>query len=133
MSEKIIIVSGPVVIKDNKVLLNISGDDNDFWKFCGGKIEVGETLVETAQRRVKEEMGIDIEIKNEEPFFMYTKKPNQEDVDVVLVHFLSKAIGEVKPGKEVQEWEWVSIEELQNKNLAPNIIPALKHFGFIKK
>ena len=31
---KIIIVSGPVIIENNKVLLNKHGEDN-FWKFCG--------------------------------------------------------------------------------------------------
>ncbi len=123
--------SGPVIVENNKILLNISGDDNDLWKFCGGKIKEGETLIETAKRRVKEEMAIDIKITNNKPFFMYTKKPGQEDVDVILVHFLAKSLGEISPGPDVKKWEWVDINELTNKNLAPNILPTLKHFGFL--
>jgi len=34
---KIIIASGPVIVENNKVLLNQHGD-TDFWKFCGGKV-----------------------------------------------------------------------------------------------
>ena len=59
--EKLIIASGPVVVQDEKVLLDISGDD-DYWKFCGGKIIEGADLRETARKRAKEELGIDIKI-----------------------------------------------------------------------
>jgi len=33
---KIIIASGPVIVENNKVLLNQHGD-TEFWKFCGGR------------------------------------------------------------------------------------------------
>ncbi len=128
---KIIIASGPVIVENNKVLLNKHGDD-DFWKFCGGQVEGGETnLRETAKREVKEEMGLDIEIENQEPYFFYTEK-NVEDVNtsVVLIHFLAKRINEITPGAEIKEWRWIDINDLSKENLAPNIIPALNHFGF---
>lgn len=35
---KIIIASGPVIVENNKVLLNQHGD-TEFWKFCGGQVE----------------------------------------------------------------------------------------------
>ena len=72
--QKIIIASGPVIVENNKVLLNQHGDTT-FWKFCGGRVENFETdLIENAQREVKEEMGIDIEILDEKPFLFHTKK-----------------------------------------------------------
>ncbi|TSD01930.1 MAG: Uncharacterized protein Athens071425_245 [Parcubacteria group bacterium Athens0714_25] len=130
--QKIIIVSGPVIMEDGKVLLDISGDDN-FWKFCGGKTEEGENLVETATRRSKEELGIEIEIINETPFFLHTKKETPEGkIDVILVHFLAKRIGEISPGADIRKWKWIPLEDLEKENLAPNIIPTLKHFGFLK-
>jgi len=127
---KVIIASGPVIVRDNKLLLNISGKDS-FWKFCGGKIKEGETLKGAASRRVKEEMGVDIEIKNNEPFFMYVPKPGEEHIDVILVHWLADYQGEIKPGKEVKKWGWFDINDLPD-NLAPNIVPTLTHFNFIK-
>ena len=130
MLEKIIIASGPVIIEDNKVLLNQHGDTT-FWKFCGGKVEKNETLINIAKREVMEEMGIEIEILNETPYFFYTtKKMPNGTADVILVHFLSRRIGEIKPGKDIRKWDWIEIDKLKSEPLAPNIISTLKHFGF---
>ena len=126
---KIIIASGPVIVEDNKVLLNKHGIDN-FWKFCGGRIEETEANVkDTAKREAKEEMGLDIKILNKEPFFFYTKK---ENVSVVLIHFLAKRLNKIIPGKDIREWAWIEMSNLEKEELAPNILPALKHFGYIK-
>lgn len=130
--KKVLIVSGPVIVEDDKVLLDQQGDDK-FWKFCGGKNKEEETLIETAIRRSKEELGIEIEILDETPLFLYARKETPEGIfDVVLVHFLSKRVGEVVPGEEVRKYEWMEIDELGLENLAPNVIPALNHFGFIE-
>ena len=128
---KIIIVSGPVIVENNKVLLNKHGDDN-FWKFCGGRVEEDEiNLKDVAQREVKEEMGIEIEVLNNDPYFFYTEKKIGESLNsVILAHFLSKRIGEITPGKDIKEWRWIDINDLDKENLAPNIKPVLKYFGF---
>jgi len=127
---KIIIASGPVIVENNKVLLNQHGD-TDFWKFCGGKVEDFNTdLIENARREVKEEMGIGIEVLDESPFIMHTvKKTPEGNVDVILVHYLAKRIGEIKPGSDIREWKWFDLKSLP-ENLGPNILPTLKHFGF---
>ena len=129
---KIIIASGPVIVENSKVLLNQHGDTT-FWKFCGGRVEDFETdLIQNAKREVKEEMGIEIEILVDMPFLLHTTKETPEGkIDVILVHYLAKRIGEVKPGADIREWDWLDINNLP-KNLAPNILPTLKHFGFLK-
>lgn len=131
---KIIIASGPVIVEEGKVLLNQHGD-TAFWKFCGGSVEDYEiNLIQTARREAKDEMGIDIEILNDVPFFWHTtKETSDEIVDVVLVHYLAKRLGEITPREDMRDWKWIPLEDLQNENLAPNIIPTLKHFGFIKE
>jgi len=128
---KIIIASGPVIVENNKVLLNKHGEDN-FWKFCGGRVEEEEfNLKNAAQREVKEEMGIEIEILNNDPYFFYTEKEiNNKQTSVVLAHFLAKRIGEIIPGEDIREWRWIDINNLDKEDLAPNIIPTLKYFGF---
>ncbi len=125
---KIIIASGPVIVENGKVLLNKHGDDL-FWKFCGGRVEDFETnLIENAKREVREEMGIEIEIINPEPFIMHVRK---DDKDILLVHFLAKRVGEIKPGPDIKEWKWMDISNLSD-DLGPNIEPTLAHFGFIE-
>lgn len=129
---KIIIASGPIIVEDNKVLLNQHGD-TEFWKFCGGRVDDFETdLIENAQREVMEEMGIEIEILNPEPFITYASKETDEGkIDVILVHFLAKRIGEIKPGQDIRQWAWHDLDNLPD-NLAPNILPVLKHFGSLR-
>lgn len=129
---QIIIASGPVIVENNKVLLN-KDEKDDFWKFCGGQIEEDDiNLKDTAKREVKEEMGIEIEILDNNPFFFYTEKEKGgKMVSVILIHFLAKRIGEVIPGKDIKEWCWLDINDLDKENLAPNIEPTLKHFGFL--
>ena len=129
---KIIIASGPVIVENNKVLLNQHGDDN-FWKFCGGRVEDYEkNLISTAQREAQEEMGIEVEISNPEPFITWTYKDLPAGrTDVLLVHYLAKRVGEIKVGQDIKLWEWFDLNNLP-ENLAPNIIPTLKHFNFIK-
>lgn len=130
---QIIIASGPVIVESGRALLNRSGQD-EFWKFCGGKVGEGEAdLRETASRKAKEEMGIGIEIIDQEPYVMYTEKMvDSQRTSIILVHWLAARQGEIIPGAEVKEWRWLSAGELDQENLAPNVRPVLKHFGFIK-
>jgi hypothetical protein len=132
---KLIIASGPVIVKDHRVLLNQHGD-TEFWKFCGGSTkDFNSRLTDIAQEKVLDEMGLQIKILNDKPYIQYiTKKLQNGDIaDVILVHFLAKSIGEVKPRKNIRKWAWLPINTLDKEDLAPNILPALKHFGFIKK
>ncbi|MFO7807581.1 MAG: NUDIX hydrolase [Candidatus Moraniibacteriota bacterium] len=129
--QKIIIASGPVIVENNKVLLNKHGD-TAFWKFCGGKVEdFSQDLIETAKREAKEEMGIEINIKNPEPFLMHTRKKTEKGkVDIILVHYLAERVGEISPGEDIREWDWLEIQNLP-QDIGPNIKPALKHFNLL--
>jgi 8-oxo-dGTP pyrophosphatase MutT (NUDIX family) len=130
--QKIIIASGPVIVENNKVLLDKDYKEN-IWKFCGGKIQRNESLIDTAKRRSNEELGIELEILEEKPFLLHTiKKTPEGDIDIILVHFLAKRIGEITSGEDIQKWDWLDIQNLEKENLAPNVLPALKHFGIIK-
>ena len=126
-----IIASGPVIIENNKVLLNKHGDDG-FWKFVGGRVEDFDfedelNSLETACRReVKEEMGIEVEIiKPLKP--MMIQKPDDSNTWVVLIHYLSKRIGEIQPGEEIIKWEWFDIDDLP-EGCAPNIKPVIAEY-----
>lgn len=89
-------------------------------------------MIEAAKREAKEEMGIELEILNTEPFVVWTSKDlNDDRLDILLVHYLAKKIGEIKPGSDIRAWDWFDLNNLPD-NLAPNIVSVLKHFGFIK-
>lgn len=118
-----IVVSGPVIIENGKVLLNKHGKDN-FWKFPGGEVEDFEKSLEAAAKReVKEELGIAIEI-------MFPLKPIMIKKDgrvVVLIHWLAKRVGEIKPGKDIRKWAWLDIKKLP-RDVALNVKEIVKDF-----
>jgi len=123
-----IIASGPVIIENDKVLLNQHGDDN-FWKFVGGRVEDFDfedevNSLETAcKREVKEEMGIEIEIiRALKP--MMIKHPTKDDTQVILIHFLAKRLREINPGVDIRKYEWFDINNLPD-DCAPNIKPVI--------
>jgi len=131
---KYVIASGPVIIEKMKngkgkkmfhVLLDKHGED-DFWKFPGSSVKRGESFEECAKKRVKGELGIDVKlIRPLKPFIIWKK-----DETIILVHYLAKRRGKIKPGKHVREWGWFEINGVlkNDKGFAPNIKPVLKEF-----
>ena len=78
-------------------------------------------------------MGIEIEILDKQPYITFARKEGETGlIDIILVHFLAKRIGEIKPGADIRKWTWLDINKLEKEDLAPNIVPALKYFNFLK-
>lgn len=130
-----IVASGPVIIENEKVLLDKDGHDL-FWKFPGGKIEQSDltdaehSLETAARRKVKEELGFDIEIiRPLKPMMIIKPVITNEDKDtiVVLIHWFSKRIGEIVPGSNTTEWAWHDIYNLP-ADCAPNIRPVIEDY-----
>ncbi len=121
---EIIIASGSVIIENNKVLLNKEQKDYGVtpWLFPGGRVEdFDASLEETCRREVKEEMGIKIDIIKP----LRTLLTRKNDKIYVLVHYLAKRIGEIKPGADVVEWNWFDINNLP-AGCAENVYEVIK-------
>lgn len=115
-----VIASGPVIIEYEKVLLDKHGNDK-FWKFPGGTINQKEDLEECAKKRAKDELGIGIEIiRPLKPIIIWKKNKA-----IILIHWLAKRKGKIKPSTHVREWAWHDIKKLP-KDIAPNIMPVVK-------
>lgn len=89
-----------VVIKDNKILLNLRSDTNT-WGIPGGSLEIGETLEETAKRELKEETNLDcdnftlLNVFSGKDF--YFKYPNQDELYSVIALYLANDVkGDMK-------------------------------------
>lgn len=123
MDKPVIIASGPVIIENGKVLLNKHGDDK-FWKFVGGKAESYDiSLEEVAKREVREEMGIEVElIRPLKPMMI-----EMPDKVVVLIHYLAKRKGDIRPGADILTWDWFDTHNLP-VDVAPNIKPVIDEY-----
>lgn len=127
-----IIASGPVIIENDKVLLNREikkkqgGKESPYFMFPGGTAEdFNSTLEEVSKREAKEELGIEIEIIK--PLrTLIVKRPDKNSY-AILAHFLAKRIGEINPGPETIEWGWFDINNLPD-NCAPNIYEIISDY-----
>ena len=63
MSQIIIRVAGLVVDKDKILFVEHTNKGKSHWILPGGGLEFGETFQEGVRREVKEETGIDVEVK----------------------------------------------------------------------
>lgn len=104
-----------VVNNDNEILLEreISRNGDRFWGFPKGHMEPGETEMQTALRETKEEVGLDVEIINENPIDNNYFLHNGEVLKRVS-HYLARPTGSVElklQAEEVEQARFMSLDE----------------------
>ncbi len=123
-----IVVSGPVIIEDDKVLLNKERKAEGItpWLFPGGEVEdFDKTLEAACMRECKEEMGIDIEVHHPLRTIMYHKDGRV----IILVHFLARRLtDEIKPDSNIVNWHWYDIHNLPD-DCAPNVYEIIDDYN----
>lgn len=113
-----------IIVENNHVLLlryNYGG--NDVFALPGGNPDRGETLPQTIERELSEELGIEVEVGGE-AFFGEVLIPQQKE-DVLHVIFMAKIIAGI-PQLNIQETtalevSWQPFEALNSFNLYPNV------------
>lgn len=129
------------VIIENGKLLTIKRTKLDlvYWVIPGGGVETGESNKEALTRECREELGINVQIK-ELIFDMISKKPETfgQKEYFYLTNIISGVIGSGR-GPEFQnnsgysgqyDIEWVKITDLPNIDLKPEIIKDII-YGYI--
>lgn len=123
LNKPILCVSGPVIIRNHKVLL-IRDKKDVLWKFPGGRVKRGEAWTATAMRECREEIGLQVRL-SENPIILRIKQPKRS---ITLVHY--RAIiqsGKLHLGPDIVAARWFDIAKLPPR-LAPNIKPILHAF-----
>jgi ADP-ribose pyrophosphatase YjhB (NUDIX family) len=122
---KFIVASGPVIIEDGKLLVNLD-DKDDFYKLPGGTVEQGDDLLSACHRETKEEINGEIEvIRPLNPMIIYKNPQTEKEMTIVLIHYLSRLKNkkEIKPIAPIKKVEWLKIEDIKKGKyvVAPNI------------
>ncbi|WP_022851047.1 (deoxy)nucleoside triphosphate pyrophosphohydrolase [Limisalsivibrio acetivorans] len=121
-------VSAAVILRDGKIFLARRGPTQrlaGFWEFPGGKVEQGETSESALKREIREEFGINIEVKD------YVGE-NIHDYDgwtVNLRAYICRWVDGWLVPKEHDETAWVSLNELHEYRLAPADIYFIEQLG----
>jgi len=124
-----------IITKDNKIILIKRVKPNEtYWVFPGGGIEKGETKKQALIREIKEELGLDIEVKE----LLLERKSDKPGMEGITEYFFTADIvdgelgtgegPEYKPNSNYEggyELEWVDITNLPQINLKPKEVKNL--------
>jgi len=124
--KKEINVVGAIIIKDKKILCCQRGTGRELaelWEFPGGKIEKGETKIESLRRELQEELKISVEIIQEEYCFC---RYEYEFGFVSLTTFICYLKTDVPVLTEHHQVKWMLPDELDILEWAPADIPTVE-------
>ena len=114
---KTVKVVAAIIIHENKMFATQRGygEFKDGWEFPGGKIEPGETPQEALVREIKEELDIEIEVKD----FLETVEYDYPEFHLSMDCFFCA----IKSGelvlKEHEAAKWLTVETLDSVDWLP--------------
>ena len=107
---------GAVVVKDGKALIVKRGHEprKGEWSLPGGRVELGETLVDAVRREIREETGLEIEVGPVvELFDRIHRLDGRVRYHFVIVDYLCRCVGgELCAGDDAEDAAWVGADEL---------------------
>jgi 8-oxo-dGTP diphosphatase len=126
-----VVAVGAIVFRDNRVLLVRRGEppSRDLWAIPGGRVEIGETLQQAAEREILEETGITILAREPVYTFDYIERDGAAlpRFHYVIVDLIADYVrGETRAGDDAADVRWISAAELDELNVSSKTVHLLK-------
>lgn len=99
----------------------------NFWEFPGGKLELGETIEDCIKREIKEELNIDIRVREK----LVNIDHNYPNLRVILHVYNCDFVGGIPTAIECSQILWVNVQELDQYQFPPantRIIDAILNY-----
>ena len=125
-----------VIVRDRKLLVVRTRGKPTFYA-PGGKPETGEEPLAALTRELKEELTIDVQEDQLEPFGTYQAEAADDNQRMLTMDaFIVKEWrGEIQPSAEIEEIKWVTAEQAKHVKLGSifqtKIAPKLHANGVI--
>ena len=122
---KTIEVVAAIIKRNHKFLCTQRINDGSYmslkWEFPGGKIEENESPKEALKREIKEELRLDIEVKE----FFFTVKHTYPNMRLIMHAFLCEMKQDTFTLEEHNSYRWLSPSELMTLDWAEADIPIV--------
>jgi len=109
-----------VIVDDGRVLLTKRSIPPflDLWVMPGGKIDLGEPILDALKREVREEVGLEVEIEGLIDVFEHLT-PGEDNCHFVILYYRCRPLNYdvVHNEEEVAEAAWVAGCELTNYHI----------------
>ena len=121
-----------IVRDDDGRILLIHKTDNNLWALPGGGHEIGESIVDTVIREVKEETGYDVEVETITGTYTNPRHVMAYDDGEVRqqfsIAFRARLVGgEARTSSESSEVVWVRPEEVEALDMHPSMRMRIQH------
>lgn len=118
--------SALVCVKNNNKILLVRVRDNTIWYFPGGKIDEGETHLQTIIRELDEELNIQMQASELE-YLGEVVTDNHDRTDTVSVHCYTGEITQpIQPSAEISEIRWFDFHDAEY--MAPAVVECIKRW-----
>jgi len=124
--EELILAASALIIHKGKILFVRSNTTQEQWAFPGGKLEKNETPQQTVIREIKEELGLDLDIKGGLGSYIYISENKEFDIRCFIAE--SKTSDLRADPNEIIEAKWCTLKEGLALNLTSTTREALENF-----
>lgn len=124
-----------IIAERGKVLIVQHGELSHHpgkWEFPGGKVKPGEDTMDALCREIKEELNLEIEIK--EPLTSVIFNNDAQNIQLIPFLCIGKS-GEIKLNEHT-EFQWIGLEDFSKFDLLPAdrlIVCDAENYGKIRR
>lgn len=128
MSEKFVgAVAVKAVIKHNDAVLLMQDAYDHKWQFPGGRMHTSEKPAETVRREVLEELGVEVEPVSVVQADVFVDAQGESRLVLMYLCRLLGAPGTLRgDNKEVQDFRWVGLEDVDTLDIWPTYIETIQ-------
>lgn len=126
MLGRVDIAAASALIRDGRgrvlVVLRGEGPNRGKWSLPGGKRELGEPLLRTAEREVAEETGLQVRAVTELETVLVDAAPDRYEIHVVAATLVG---GELRAADDAAAARWVDMDQLAELPVTEGLVELI--------